>query len=312
LLSRFQLRNYQVLVGTIAITAVAVVLAFWKPTVLIYGVQRAGLYAAVALPMALILGVVHIINLAHGDFIMLAAYIVYFLSLSTGLDPLVGMLPLFLIMGLIGMLVYMSTVKYILKAPLLSQLLLMFGIAMILQQLANLLWTSQPRKLHVGYVTASASIGSVTFGVYDFIFMGVAIIMLTGLILFLKRTRMGQAAVAAGQNPRGAQLVGINVNRTYLVIFSLSIALVGILGAIFATRYSIFPTIGLPFGLKSFALIAMAGIGNLSGLLLAGLVLGLGESFIMSFRGYGGWADIVFFALIFIVIVVRSYRRQAI
>jgi len=307
--SKLERRHYQVI--AIAVIAVAVPLGFWKPTVLIYGMQRAGLYAAIALPMALTLGVVHVINLAHGDFIMLAGYVVYFVSLSFGLDPLGGMLPMFVAMGLIGALVYVLAVRHILNAPLLSQLLLMFGIAMILQQLANLLWTSQPRNLHVGYVTASATIGSVSFGVYDFIYVGIAVVMLLGLIFFLKRTRAGQAAVATGQNPRGARLVGIDVERTYLVIFSLSVALVGVLGAVFVTRHSIFPTVGLPFALKSFCLIAMAGIGNLSGLLLAGFVLGIGESLITSFKGYGGWADVVFFALIVLVILAESIRRKA-
>jgi branched-chain amino acid transport system permease protein len=104
--------------------------------------------------------------------------------------------------------------------------------------------------------------------------------------------------------------VGIHVDRTYLFIFGLSIALVGAIGAIFMTRHSIFPLVGAPFTMKSFCLIAMAGIGNLKGILWCSLILGLAENFVLSFRGYAGWADILFFALIVLVIMIRSHQRQ--
>ena len=211
---------------------------------------------------------------------------------------------------LIGMASYRAIIKYVLGAPELNQLLLTFGLAMVLEQLANLIWTSRPIKLPLKYVSASATIGSFTFGTYEFIYVGAAIVVLVGLLLFLKRTGMGQAALAVGQNPRGAKLVGIHVDRTYLLIFSLSIALVGAIGAIFMTRHSIFPLVGAPFTMKSFCLIAMAGIGNLMGILWCSLILGLAENFVLSFRGYAGWADILFFALIVGVIIVRSRQRQ--
>ena len=134
--------------------------------------------------------------------------------------------------------------------------------------------------------------------------------MLIGLLLFLRRTRLGQAALAVGQNPRGARLVGIDVNRTYLLIFSLSIALIGAIGALFLTRHSVFPAVGSPYTMKSFCLIAMAGIGNLPGVVWGGFGLGVAEAVVLSFRGYGGWADVVFFAVLVLVIMGRSFRRQ--
>jgi branched-chain amino acid transport system permease protein len=304
---RLKQRNTQI---AILITAFAIILAIWKPHVLIEGLQRGCLYAVIALPMALILGIVGIINLAHGDFMMLGAYFAYFFSVYTGIDPLVAIIPAFLAFFLIGIATYYSIIKYVLGAPELNQLLLTFGVAMVLEQFANLIWTSRPVKLPLTYVSASATIGSFSFGTFEFVYVGAAIIVLAGLLLFLKRTNMGQAALAVGQNPRGAKLVGIHVDRTYLVIFSLSISLVGAIGAIFMTRHSIFPLVGAPFTMKSFCLIAMAGIGNLMGILWCSLILGLAENFVLSFRGYAGWADILFFALIVGVIMVRSYRKQ--
>jgi branched-chain amino acid transport system permease protein len=287
----------------------AVILGFWKPHVLIEGIQRACLYALIALPMALILGIVGIINLAHGDFMMLGAYLAYVLNVYTGMDPLVAVIPTLIAFFLIGMASYRAIIRYVLGSPELNQLLLTFGLAMILEQLANLIWTSRPIKVPLTYVSASATIGSFTFGTFEFIYIAAALVVLIGLLLFLKRTATGQAALAVGQNPRGAQLVGIHVDRTYLFIFSLSIALIGAIGAIFMTRHSIFPLVGAPFTMKSFCLIAMAGIGNLTGILWCSLILGLAENFVLSFRGYAGWADILFFALIVGVIIIRSRQR---
>jgi branched-chain amino acid transport system permease protein len=305
--NKLKQRNTQIV---IVITIAAVILAIWKPHVLIEGLQRACLYAVIALPMALILGIVGIINLAHGDFMMLGAYFAYFFSVYTGIDPLVAIIPAFLAFFLIGIATYRAIIKFVLGAPELNQLLLTFGLAMVLEQLANLIWTSRPVKLPLKYVSASATIGSFSFGTFEFVYIAAAIIVLIGLLFFLKRTDTGQAALAVGQNPRGAKLVGIHVDRTYLFIFSLSIALIGSIGAIFMTRHSIFPLVGAPFTMKSFCLIAMAGIGNLMGILWCSLILGLSENFVLSFRGYAGWADILFFALIVLVIIIRSHQRQ--
>jgi branched-chain amino acid transport system permease protein len=240
----------------------------------------------------------------------LGAYFAYCLNTYLGMDPLAAIVPALIAFFVIGMASYRAIIKYVLGSPELNQLLLTFGLAMVLEQTANLIWTSRPIKVPLKYVSASASIGSFTFGTYEFIYVGAAMVVVVALQLFLKRTRTGQAALAVGQNPRGAKLVGIHVDRTYLLIFSLSTALVGAIGAIFMTRHSIFPLVGASFTMKSFCLIAMAGIGNLMGILWCSLILGLAENFVLSFRGYAGWADILFFALIVAVIIIRSHQRQ--
>jgi branched-chain amino acid transport system permease protein len=299
-----------ILIPVVLTIAVVVLLLVWRPTVLIYGVQKAGLYAAIALPMALVLGIVHIVNLAHGEMMILAAYMTYNFSKLTGMDPLLAMIPTAVIMFVIGAVLYQITIKKAIKAPELNQLILTFGIAMVISQGLNLIATSQPKKLSLSYVSSSATIGELSFGTFDFVFVAVAVLMLIGLLLFLKKTRIGKAALAVGQNPRGAAIVGINVHRTYMLIFALSSALLGIMGAFFLTKLSIFPTAGGPFTMKSFCLVAMAGIGNLPMVLLGSLGLGIAESFIASFRGLSGWANIIFFILIIIVILSRSLRGR--
>ena len=303
-------RKLTVIIPAAITIVLVVILLIWKPTVLIFGVQRAGLYAAIALPMALVLGIVHIVNLAHGELMILAAYMTYNISRMTGIDPLVAMIFTAVVMFFIGAVLYQITIRKALKAPELNQLILTFGIAMVISQGINLVATSQPKKLSLEYVSASATVGEISFGTYDFVFVAVAVIMLVGLLLFLKKTRIGQAALAVGQNPRGAAIVGINVNRTYMLIFSISSALLGIMGAFFLTKMSIFPTAGGPFTMKSFCLIAMAGIGNLPAVLIGSFGLGIAESFISSFRGFSGWSNIIFFILIIIVILSRSLRGR--
>ena len=139
-------------------------LGWWKPHVLIEGIQRSSLYASVALPMALVLGIMGIINLAHGDFMMLGAYMAYFLSIYSGMDPFVALIPAILVFFVMGAIAFRSAIKYVLKDAELNQLLLTFGISMVLVQTVNLVWTSAPVKASLDYISASMAIGSISFG----------------------------------------------------------------------------------------------------------------------------------------------------
>lgn len=300
-------RRLVVVLG-VAACVLTIGIFFWKPTVLVYGLQRAGLYAAVALPMALVLGIVHIVNLAHGELMMIAAYLSYTAARALGMDPFLAMIPTTLVMYGLGIVLYKSTIARSVDGPELNQLILTFGIAMVLSQIVNLIATSQPRKISLEYVSASATVGEVTFGVYDFVFVGVALASLLGLHLFLKRTRLGQAATAVGQNPRGARIVGIDVQRTYTIVFAISAAMLGIVGTFFMTKFSIFPTVGGSYTMRSFSLVAMAGIGNLPMIVISAVILGIAESAIQGIPDAGGWAPLVFFALIIFTIMVRSYK----
>lgn len=153
-------------------------------------------------------------------------------------------------------------------------------------------------------------IGDITFGTWSFVFVAVAIIFAYGLKFFLTKTTTGKAALAVGQNPRGAAIVGIDVYRTYGFVFALALALVGAMGALFLTKSAIFPSVGSPFTMKSFCLIAMAGIGNIPGILGASVLLGVAENFLRAFRPTRDWAEIVFFVLIIVVILARSLKGR--
>ncbi len=290
--------------------AASVAILLWKPTVLIYGLQTAGLYAAIAIPMGLVLGIVHIVNLAHGEFMMLASYLTYFGCKALGMDPLLAIIPTALVTAAFGWIIFQITIRRALKAPELNQLILTFGIAIAFTQVINLVFTSQTYKMPLDYVSASMDIGDLTFGTWSFVFIAIAMLYSYGLQFFLTKTTTGKAALAVGQNPRGAAIVGIDVYKIYGLVFALALALVGGMGALFLTKSAIFPHVGSPFTMKSFCLVAMAGVGNIPGILSASILLGVAENFLRAFRGTRGWADIVFFVLIIVVIMSRSLKGR--
>ena len=289
--------------------AFMIIIAIWQPYAVIYGLQRGSLYSLVALPMALVLGILGILNLAHGDLLTIGLYISYLLFVKMGLDPLISIIPVSLLLLVLGAGIYLLTVKHVLKAGHLNQLLLTFGISMILVETINIIWTSRPRNVYTEYATRSIEVGGFSFGIYEFLYFLLALLVLFCLQLFLKKTRLGQATFAVGQNPQGAKIVGININFVYLFVFSVSIAVLGLVAGLLLPRTSIFPAVGSPFSLKAFALAAMAGLGNLNAILLAGITLGIGEAVVQGIPGYGGWSDLVFFGVLIAVILVRTYRR---
>jgi len=297
--------------GILILVAILVVVAIWRPLAAIYGVQRGSLYALIGLPLALTLGVVGIMNLAHGDLLSLGTYIVYLFAVNTGMDPLVSIIPVFFLLFILGVVIYKLTVTRVLKAGHLNQLLLTFGISMIVLELMKVIWTTRPRSVYVDYSSSSTTIAGVRFGTYELLYVVLAFAVLIALQLFLKKTRLGQATFAVGQNPRGAKIVGINTDFVYLFVFGLSVAILGIAAGVMVPRFAIFPSVGAAFTMKSFSLVAMAGLGNLTGILISGIVLGVGEAIVQSIPGYAGWSDIVFFGVLIAVIMIRSLRRQS-
>ena len=285
-----------------------IVVGIWNPHALMDGLQRGSLYALVALPLALVLGILGVLNLAHGEFLTVGFYFIYMLNNRFDLDPLVSIIPTVIFLVVLGGIIYLLTVKQVINEGHLSQLLITFGVSLVLIEIINMLWTSRARNVYTNYAYASTEIAGFRFGTYELLYVLAAVAVLVGLQIFLKKTRLGQATFAVGQNPKGAKIVGINVDYVYLFVFAVSIGILGLVAGTMLPRTSIFPGVGSPFTLKSFALAAMAGLGNLNGILFAGILLGIGESAINYIPNYGGWSDIVFFGVLIIVIIARSYR----
>ncbi len=282
------------------------IVGIWHPRALIFGLQRGSLYALIALPLALVLGIMDILNLAHGELLTVGLYIGYVLAINLGVDPLVSIIPVFVALMLFGGVIYLISIKNVLGEGHLPQLLLTFGISLVLIESINIIWTSRPRNVHVDYAGTSVEIGGITTGAYEFLYIFAAAAIFLLLRLFLKKTRLGQAVFAVGQNPKGARIVGINVDFVYLFVFAISSGILGLTSSLMLPRVSIFPETGNPFALISFSLVAMAGMGSINGILFAGISLGLAEAVVQAIPGYAGWSDIVFFGVLIVVIMVKN------
>jgi len=281
------------------------------PQALISGILAAGLYALVSVGLALAIGVIGIVNFAHGEFFMVGAFFAYQLFVSFGFDPLLSILFVAPALFLIGALLYQTTIRFVLKAPELNQMLLTFGIGIILQNLALSIWGGDPRSIGaVPYRAVGIQLGNVSIGLVPLGSFVISVLLVGGLYYVLARTPIGRAMRAVAQNRIGAGLVGLEVNRVYLIAFALSALLAGIGGVMIAVIQSPTPTIGLAFTLKAFAIVVLAGLGNIRGIVTASLLVAVSESLVATLLPNGdSLRNAVFFAIIFATLVYRSWRK---
>ncbi|WP_034384523.1 branched-chain amino acid ABC transporter permease [Deinococcus sp. YIM 77859] len=276
---------------------------------LLNGLLQSGLYALVASGLALAVGVVGIVNFAHGEFLMIGAFLTWGLSTFLGVDPLLSLPLAAVAVFAVGALTYRVSLRHVLLAPELNQMLLTFGLGILLQNLALMWLGGNTRTVTTPYQGSSISLGALSVGGPKAIAFAFAVAILAGLYAVLYRTTLGRQMRAVAQNRRGSQLIGIDVDRVYLIAFGVSCALAAVAGVLVATLLFASPTVGLVFALKAFAIIVMAGLGNLTGVLWASVVLGVAEALVQTYvPGGGGWSDAVFFLLIFATLVFRSYR----
>ncbi len=277
---------------------------------LVSGVLAAGLYALVSVGLALAIGVIGVVNFAHGEFFMVGAFLAYQLFVSFGLDPLISLLFVAPALFVIGAVIYLSTIRFVLRAPELNQMLLTFGIGIVLQNLALVIWGGDPRSISgVPYRSIGYQIGGVSVGLVPLGSFVISLVLVLALYLMLARSPLGRAMRAVAQNRIGASLVGLETNRIYLVAFALSALLAGIGGVMIAVIQSPTPTVGFSFTLKAFAIVVLAGLGNIRGIVWASLAVALSESLVATLVPNGdALRNAVFFAIIFVVLVVRSRR----
>ncbi|RIH85083.1 High-affinity branched-chain amino acid transport system permease protein LivH [Meiothermus luteus] len=276
---------------------------------LINGVLAAGIYALVASGLALAVGVVGIVNFAHGEFTMLGAFIAYLLFVGSGLDPLVSLGLAALVLFLVGSLTYYGLIRPVLGAPELNQMLLTFGLSVALQNLALLLFGANTRVVSPPYQGSTIHLLGLSFGVVPFASFVLSVVLLGGLYWFLGRTRLGLAVRAVAQNRLAPGLLGIEKERIYLLAFGLSAALAGVAGVMLSVILYASPTVGFAYTLKAFAIIVMAGLGNLGGVVPAAVALALAEALVSTYLpGGGGWVEAVFFLVIFATLTWRSWR----
>ncbi len=277
---------------------------------LINGILAAGIYALVASGLALAVGVVGIVNFAHGEFSMIGAFVSYLLFVTAGIDPIISLGLSAIVLFLVGAITYYGLIRPVLAAPELNQMLLTFGISVALQNIALLAFGADTRVVSTSYQGSTISLGSISFGVPPFAAFVLSVALLGMLYWFLGKTRLGFAVRAVAQNRLAPGLLGIETQQIYLLAFGLSAALAGVAGVMLSVMLYASPTVGFAYTLKAFAIIVMAGLGNLRGVVPAAIILALAEAFVSTYvPGGGGWVEAVFFLVIFIALTWRSWRN---
>jgi branched-chain amino acid transport system permease protein len=274
--------------------------------VLIGGLLQGGMYALGAFGLSLVFGVLGILNVTHGDFLMLGGLLCYGLYIALGMDPLLALLiviPLFFGVGCLFQRVLIQPL--LAKSPhelLMGSILVTLGAALAVEDLVPFVWTQSFSG--IPYTVRSLVIGDMVIPTLRLAIL-VGILLLTLLLhVFLRRTDLGIALRAMTENRQGAMLVGINLPRLSMCAFGLGTALVAAAGVAHVVLYSITPTMGLPLTLKYLTIVVLGGLGSLLGSVLGGMVLGLSEALTSLYIG-PEWAPTVAFLVLITVLVTR-------
>ncbi|HXU89646.1 MAG TPA: branched-chain amino acid ABC transporter permease [Methylomirabilota bacterium] len=270
--------------------------------VVVSGILSGGLYAMVALGLALIFGVMRVINIAHGPLLMLGAYATFFLYDRFGVNPFLTVPFAMAALFLVGMLLQRSLIFRVVDAPELSSLLLTFGISIALVNLAQLAFTSDLRA--VEYITGAWLVGGLAFSKPRVIAFAFAAGVTALAFVFLQRTRLGKAIRATSQSREVAMVCGVDVARIHMITFGLASALAAAGGSLLAVIVAIQPEMGQVWTFKSFLVIVLGGAGNYPGALLGGMLLGLVEQLASLFLTTQ-LSEVVAYVLLVLVLLVR-------
>ncbi len=271
---------------------------------LVNGLLVGAIFALCAYGMALVWGVMNIINITQGEFVIFGGFIAVVMA-ESGIHPLFAIVVAPIILFCLGLLIYVVVIRFVVDKDIFVSLLATFGISILLQQLMNQIFGADIRRAPHGLSTWSYFDGIVTIEQIKLVSAVVAVSVAITLVMFLKRSRLGQAIRATAQNARAARIMGINTERVYAVTYSLNAAVCGAAGALVAMVWSIEPYLGLIFTIRSFMIVVTAGLGNLAGVVVAGTSLGALEN--MAGFILGTEFQIAFvFALLIVILVGRS------
>ena len=275
---------------------------------LVFGLLVGALYGLAAAGLSLVFGVMKVLNVAHGELLMLGGYGSFWLFTLYGVDPFVSLLLVGPALFVVGVLLHLGLFNRLTRfddeTKIKNSLLIGFGLALVLQNLAIRLWTADERGITTGYAGLVARLGDLSLPMNRLGNLAVALGVIAALHLFLTRTYLGKGIRATAEDWQAATLVGINVQRTYLVAFALGTALAGIAGTLVTVGYAVSPSIGLDWTLKALIVVVLAGLGSMFGTFVGGLLLGVAEATSVLFIG-GAYREAVGLVLFVIVLLAR-------
>jgi branched-chain amino acid transport system permease protein len=245
---------------------------------IVSGLLMGGVYSLMATGLTLIFGVMKVVNLAHGEMMMLGMAISYWLFTLVGIDPYLSIPVSIFLLFLLGFLIQRFLINPILNASEHMQILVTLGVSLILTNSALLLWGPNIRSVTTGYSLETLWIGEIVLDLPRVVAFLFALFFTFLLYLLLRKTELGKAIRASADNPEAALLVGIEVNRIYPISFGIGAACVGAAGSLIIPFYDLTPHVGPSFTMIAFTIIIFGGMGSLSGALIGGLLVGMAES----------------------------------
>lgn len=245
---------------------------------LLNGIMLGAIYTLITLGLSIVFGVMNIVNFAHGDFVMIAMYATFWISMGFGWDPVATPIVTVPLLFLIGVVTYYVLIHRTLRRSYVTQIAVTVGLMVFLRSITQVFFQARPRTITYSIIQGTLNIGPYTITMTRLISAIVAIVAIIAVYLFLTKTWSGWAIRAASDDLDSASLVGINPTQTYALSLGLGSALTALGGALIITFQQVDPTMGMRFGLLSWAILALAGLGSIPGLLIAGTIVGIVES----------------------------------
>ncbi len=271
--------------------------------IIIDGVMIGALFALSAYGLALVWGVMNVKNLAQGDFVIAGGYVSWTLA-QWGINPLFGVPAAFALMWVLGWVIYKLLITRVIERDLFTSLLATFGLAIMMAQIMNLMFGSDTQSVNLELPTLYFADGLIDIPMAKLIGVCMAAALATAVILFMKKSRMGQAIRATAQDARAARVLGIDTEKVYAFTFSLNAAICGAAGAIIVMVWVIQPFYGITYSVRAFVIVTAAGLGNLPGVIAAGLGIGAAEQYGSHIFGIGYQQAIA----VLLLLLVLAYR----
>ena len=274
---------------------------------LINGLSLGSVYALIALGYTMVYGIAKMLNFAHGDVIMVGAYMSYIATTGMGFPPIISVLFAMVVCTLLGILIEKFAYKPLRKATSLAVLITAIGMSYLLQNIALLIFKSDPKSFKSIVSLGSLSLfdGKLTITAESIVTVAVCVVIMVALSVFTKKSKMGKAMRAVSEDTGAAELMGINVNVTISVTFAIGSALAAIAGVLLCSAYPVLvPTTGSMPGIKAFTAAVFGGIGSIPGAMVGGILLGVIEIFSKAYISTQ-LSDAIVFAVLIIVLLVK-------
>ena len=268
------------------------------------GLLIGGVYALISIGLTLIFGVMRIVNFAHGEFLMIAMYAAFWIFELTGLSPYFAVPIVAFLLFIFGALTYVLIIRRTVGSPMVVQIFATVGLGLVMQNAALVLWAGDFRTIRSPQANAVLNFAGIQVSYALLVASLVAITVAMVLFAFLAWTYPGKSIRATVQDRTAAQLMGVNIDQVFLLTFALGSACVGIAGGLLAPAYPIFPSVGTNFGLASFVVVVLGGMGSMTGALLGGLLIGLVET-MSGFFIDSGLKQAVYFVVFILVLIFR-------